>query len=118
MSSPTTPRAQAAQQVAASTALTVLNLVAYQEGAVVSRIVLKREKGNVTIFAFDVAQGLSEHTSPFDALAQILDGEAEITIAGQPIPAKAGEVILLPAGQPHALKAITRFKMLLTMIRS
>ena len=84
----------------------------------VSRIVLKREKGNVTIFAFDVGQGLSEHTSPFDALAQILDGEAEITISSKPIRVKTGEVVLLPAGEPHALKAIVRFKMLLTMIRS
>ncbi len=114
MNLPATPRAD----ITASTALTVLDLVAYQEGAVVSRILLKREKGNVTIFAFDAGQGLSEHTSPFDALAQIADGDAEITIAGKPIAVKAGEVILLPAGQPHALKAITRFKMLLTMIRT
>jgi quercetin dioxygenase-like cupin family protein len=114
MSSPTTPRAE----IAASTALNVLDLVGYQEGAVVSRIVLKREKGNVTLFAFDVGQGLSEHTSPFDALAQIVDGEAEITIAGKPVAVRAGEVVLLPAGQPHALKAVTRFKMLLTMIRA
>jgi quercetin dioxygenase-like cupin family protein len=92
--------------------------VSYQEASVVSRIVLKREKGNVTIFAFDVGQGLSEHTSPFDALAQIVDGEAEITISGKPIVVKTGEVVLLPAGEPHALKAIARFKMLLTMIRS
>lgn len=108
------PRAE----IAASTALKVLDLVGYQEGAVVSRIVLKREKCNVTLFAFDVGQGLSEHTSPFDALAQIVDGEAEITIAAKPITVRAGEVVLLPAGQPHALKAITRFKMLLTMIRA
>jgi quercetin dioxygenase-like cupin family protein len=97
---------------------TILDLVSYQEASVVSRIVLKREKGNITIFAFDVGQGLSEHTSPFDALAQIVDGEAEISISGKPILVKTGEIVLLPAGEPHALKAIVRFKMLLTMIRS
>jgi quercetin dioxygenase-like cupin family protein len=70
------------------------------------------------ISLFDVGQGLSEHTSPFDALAEIMDGEAEITISGKPILVKSGEVVLLPAGEPHALKAIARFKMLLTMIRS
>lgn len=93
-------------------------LVNYQEGSVVSRVILKREKGNVTIFAFDKGQGLSEHTSPFDALLQAVEGEAEVTIAGKAMAVKAGEVVLLPTGQPHALKASTRFKMVLTMIRS
>ena len=93
-------------------------LVSYQEGAVVSRQVVKQDKGNVTLFAFDERQVLSEHTSPFDALAHVLDGEAEITISGKPQRVKAGEMVLLPANQPHALTAITRFKMLLTMIRS
>ena len=78
----------------------------------------KREKGNVTIFAFDEGQGLSEHTAPFDALVQAVEGEAEITVAGKPIGVKAGEVVLLPAEKPHAVKATTRFKMVLTMIRS
>lgn len=90
----------------------------YQDGSVVSRVVLKREKGNITIFAFDEGQGLSEHTSPFDALVQAIEGEAEITVAGKPIALKAGEVVLLPAEEPHAVKATTRFKMLLTMVRS
>ncbi len=79
---------------------------------------LKREKGNITIFAFDEGQGLSEHTSPFDALVQAIDGEAEITIAGQPVRLCAGEVLLLPANKPHGVQAATRFKMVLTMIRS
>ena len=74
--------------------------------------------GTVTLFAFGQAQGLSEHTSPFNALAHVLEGEVEITISGKPMNLRAGELILMPAGQPHKLKAITRFKMLLTMIRS
>ncbi len=93
-------------------------LVNYQEGAVVSREILKKPTGSVTLFAFDEDQGLSEHTAPFDALVQVLEGEAEITIAGQPYRVVGGEVILMPAGQPHALKAPQRFKMLLTMLRS
>ena len=84
----------------------------------VSRVVLKREKGNITIFAFDEGQGLSEHTSPFDALVHAVEGEAEVTVSGKPITLKAGDVVLLPAEKPHAVRAITRFKMVLTMIRS
>jgi quercetin dioxygenase-like cupin family protein len=96
----------------------VVDLVSYQDGAVVSRIVVKRETGNVTLFAFDAGQELSEHTAPYDALVQVLDGEAAITVAGRPHRVGAGEMILMPAHQPHALKAVSRFKMLLTMIRS
>lgn len=96
----------------------VVDLVAYQDGAVVSRIVVKREAGNVTLFAFDAGQELSEHTAPYDALVHVVDGEAEITIAGRASRLHAGEMILLPAHQPHAVKAPARFKMLLTMIRS
>ncbi len=92
--------------------------VSYQDGAVVSREILKRPTGTVTLFAFAEGEGLSEHTAPFDALVQVLEGHAEITISGQAHQVRGGEMILLPAGQPHALKAITRFKMLLTMIRS
>ena len=98
-------------------ALSLLGLVNYQEGSVVSRVILKRDKGNVTVFAFDQGQGLSEHTSPFDALVQAVEGEAEITVAGDAITLKAGEVLLLPANKPHAVKATARFKMVLTMIR-
>jgi len=95
----------------------IVDLVSYQDGAVVSRIVVKRESGSVTLFAFDTGQELSEHTAPYDALVQILDGEAAITIAGRPHRLSAGEMILLPAHQPHAVQAVSRFKMLLTMIR-
>ena len=93
-------------------------LVAYQDGAVVSREIIRKSTGSVTLFAFDEGQGLSEHTAPFDALAQIVEGAAAITIAGRPHHVRSGEMILMPAGQPHALQAIERFKMILTMIRS
>ena len=94
------------------------DLVDYQPGSIVSREILKKTTGKVTLFAFDAEEGLSEHTSPFDALVQILEGEAEITIAGKPNHVGEGEMILMPANQPHALKALKRFKMVLTMIRS
>jgi quercetin dioxygenase-like cupin family protein len=94
------------------------DLVAYQDGAIVSRIILKRETGNVTLFAFDAGQELSEHTAPFDALVQVVEGEAAITIAGRPHRLREGDMIIMPANKPHALKALSRFKMLLTMIRS
>jgi quercetin dioxygenase-like cupin family protein len=100
-----------------SSVVRLADAVAYQEGAVVSRQILKKEKGNLTLFAFDQGQGLSEHTAPFDAVVLMLDGEAEITISGQAIRARAGELVIMPARQPHALRAATRFKMLLTMIR-
>jgi quercetin dioxygenase-like cupin family protein len=93
-------------------------LVNYQDGAVVSRTLVKRATGTITAFAFDAGQGLSEHTAAFDALLQMIEGEAEITIAGKPFPLREGELILLPAQAPHAVAATTRFKMLLTMIRS
>ncbi len=93
-------------------------LVAYQDGAVVSREIVSQKTGTVTLFAFDEGQGLSEHTAPFDALVFVLDGEAEITIAGTPFRVRAGEMILMPAHKPHALKATRRFKMMLVMIRA
>ena len=93
-------------------------LVNYQDGAIVSRELIKKPTGTVTIFAFDEGQGLSEHTAPFDALVQVVEGEVEIRISGQPHRVTGGELILMPAHQPHALKARTRFKMILTMIRS
>lgn len=113
MSTPDRPKGLPAAQVAVA-----LEYVSYQAGAVVSREILKRATGTVTMFAFDAGEGLSEHTAPFDALVQVLEGEAEITIAGRPHHVGGGGMILLPAGQPHALKAIQRFKMMLTMIRS
>jgi len=93
-------------------------LAEYQDGTVVSRTVLKAPGGTVTAFAFDVNEGLSEHTAPFDALVLGVDGEAEISIAGTPHHVKSGELLRLPAGQPHAVRAITKFKMILVMIRA
>jgi len=98
--------------------LNLADLANYQENAVVSSQVLRAENGNVTLFAFAEGQELSEHSTPFDALLQMLDGEAEIIISGKSFPMQAGETIILPADEPHAVKAITQFKMLLTMIRA
>ncbi len=103
---------------AVSQILMLVEMVNYQEGAVVSRQVTKTEAGNVTLFAFDKDQGLSEHTAPFDALVHILEGEAQVTISGKPFHLKAGDAIIMPANEPHALKAAQKFKMLLTMIRA
>jgi quercetin dioxygenase-like cupin family protein len=93
-------------------------LVTYQDGSVVSKEIIKKTAGTVTIFAFDRDQGLSEHTAPFDALVTKLDGEAEIIIAGEPHHLKEGEMIIMPGGKPHALKAPKRFKMMLVMVRA
>ena len=96
----------------------LLEMVDYQDGAVVSKTLVDKTTGTVTLFAFAQGQGLSEHTAPFDALLQVLDGAVEIRISGKPFHLKAGEIIVMPANEPHALKAINHFKMLLTMIRS
>ena len=101
-----------------SQVLHIAEMVSYQEGSVVSRQITKSDGGNVTLFAFDANQGLSEHTAPFDALVHILEGEAEVTISGKPFQLKTGDAIIMPANEPHALKAIQKFKMLLTMIRA
>ncbi len=93
-------------------------LVAIQTGSVISRTILKKTAGTVTAFAFDAGEGLSEHTTPFDALLMGLEGEAEITISGRPHRVKAGDILRLPAGEPHAVKAVTPFKMLLIMIKA
>lgn len=93
-------------------------LADYQDGSVVSRTIIERKTGTVTLFVFDEGQGLSEHTAPYDALVYILDGEAEVTISGKALCLKAGEMVIMPANQPHALKALTKFKMLLIMIKS
>ncbi|MGQ9565610.1 MAG: cupin domain-containing protein [Candidatus Bathyarchaeales archaeon] len=92
-------------------------LVEYQPGSVVSRTVIDKKAGTVTLFAFDEGESLSEHTAPFDAMVCVLDGEAEATIAGKPLRVKAGEMVVMPANKPHALRAVERFKMLLIMIR-
>jgi quercetin dioxygenase-like cupin family protein len=93
-------------------------LVEYQPGSVVSRTLVKRPTGTVTLFAFDAGQELSEHTAPFDALVQLVDGEVELTIGGRPVRLAAGQAVVMPAGVPHAVRAVERFKMLLTMVRS
>lgn len=106
---PTTPKAQPVR---------LADLVEYQDGSVVSRIVVKAETGNVTLFAFDEGQDLSEHTVPFDGLVHVLDGEVEIKISGKPFHLRPGDAIVMPAHEPHAVRALKRFKMLLTMIRA
>jgi quercetin dioxygenase-like cupin family protein len=99
-------------------ASTLRNLIDYQEGSVVSRTLIDKKAGTVTLFAFDENQGLSEHTTPYDAMVYVLDGEVEVTISGKPITVKEGEITIMPANEPHALAAKTKFKMLLTMIKS
>ena len=94
-----------------------IDLLDYQEGSIVSRTLIDKKAGTVTLFAFDEGQGLSEHTAPFDALVHIIDGEAEITISGKTLQVKGGEMVVMPANQPHALRALKRFKMILIMIR-
>jgi quercetin dioxygenase-like cupin family protein len=101
-----------------SETLHLAELVTYQDGSVVSRQITKADSGNVTLFAFDKDQELSEHTAPFDALVHILDGSAEIKISGKAFNLKTGDAIIMPANEPHALKALAPFKMLLTMIRN
>jgi len=98
--------------------LAVTDLVGYQDGSVVSRELIRKDAGTVTIFAFDEGQGLSEHTAPFDAMVYIIDGEAEITISGKAIRTVSGEMIVMPANAPHAVKALKRFKMMLIMLKS
>jgi len=92
-------------------------LIDYQAGSIVSRMLVKRDAGTVTLFAFDKDQGLSEHTAPFDALVYIIEGESEITISGKPMTLKTGDTVIMPANDPHALKAIEKFKMLLVMVK-
>jgi quercetin dioxygenase-like cupin family protein len=96
----------------------IQDLVDYQEGSVVSRQIIKKDAGNVTIFAFDKDEGLSEHTAPFDAIVQVCEGEAEVIISGNSHSVKKDEMIIMPANEPHALRANERFKMILIMVRS
>jgi len=97
---------------------TLIDMVNYQKDAIVSKTIIEKGAGTVTLFAFDKDQGLSEHTAPFDALVQVIVGEVEIRISGMPFNLKQGEMIIMPAHEPHALKAVNNFKMLLTMIRA
>ncbi len=97
--------------------VTLKDLAAYQDHSVVSREIIKKPAGTVTVFAFDEGEGLSEHTAPFDALVHVIEGTAQISIDGTPHSVQEGEMIIMPAGRPHALKAETRFKMLLVLVR-
>jgi quercetin dioxygenase-like cupin family protein len=106
-----------ASKVEPAHAFPYATLVDYQEGGIVSRTLYKEAPGTLTLFAFDAGQQLSEHTAPFDAFVQVLDGAVELTIGGEKVPAKAGEIVLMPAGVPHAVTARERFKMLLIMFR-
>ena len=99
-------------------ALKLADLTSYQKGSIVSREIINKKTGTVTVFAFDKGQGLSEHTAPFDALVYIFDGKAEVAIAGKTSHLKAGDMIIMPANKPHALKAVKRFKMMLVMVKS
>ena len=98
--------------------LKLIELVDYQEGSVVSRTIIDKDTGTLTLFAFGEGQGLSEHTAPFNALVYVIDGEAEVTIPGKSLNLREGEMVIMPANQPHALKATKRFKMMLVMIKS
>jgi len=99
-------------------ALTMADLVAYQDGSVVSKTLIDKKIGTLTLFSFAAGQGLSEHTAPYDAFVQVVDGEAEVTIDGEAHTVKAGQMIIMPANHPHALQAVKPFKMLLVMIRA
>ncbi|MGE5637889.1 MAG: cupin domain-containing protein [Chloroflexota bacterium] len=96
----------------------LLELIDYQADSIVSRTIIDKEAGTVTAFAFDKDQGLSEHTAPYDAIVQILEGEVRVTVSGRPIIVKQNEITIMPANQPHTLFAVTQFKMLLTMIKA
>lgn len=97
--------------------LSLKEMVEYRDGSVVSKEIIKKESGTVTLFAFDKGQGLSEHTAPFDALVNVLDGQAQVRISGEPFIVKEGELIIMPANRPHSVQAIERFKMLLVLIK-
>ena len=99
-------------------ALTMNDLVGYSDGSVVSKTLIDKKIGTLTLFSFDAGQGLSEHTAPYDAFVQIVDGEAEVTISGEPHTVATGQMIIMPANIPHELKAVKPFKMLLVMIRA
>ena len=99
-------------------AITLADHIQYMGDSVVSKTLIKKETGTITLFAFDAGQGISEHTTPFDAMVEIIDGEAEIVIGGNPIMVQKGQIIIMPADIPHALNAKQQFKMMLSMIRS
>jgi len=113
-----TPMPEAKKENLAEQVIDPRDLVAYQPGSIVSRMLVYTKSGTITVFAFDAGEGLSEHTAPYDAVLQVLDGEALVTIAGKEYPMKAGNLIIMPATIPHAVHAVTQFKMMLTMIHA
>jgi quercetin dioxygenase-like cupin family protein len=117
MSKEADPLKQVPSDLPPSRPVRLEELVSYVSGSVVSRTLVKNAAGTITLFAFDAGQGLSEHSAPYDALVQVVDGATMLTIGGTPVPAAAGETVLMPANVPHAVHASQRFKMLLTMIR-
>jgi quercetin dioxygenase-like cupin family protein len=106
------------EETPAAVAINLADHIAYQDGSVVSKTLLQKQTGTVTLFAFDDGQKLSEHTAPFDAMVQVVDGEAELVIGGKPLVVGTGRMAIMPANISHAVNAVKRFKMLLTMIRS
>ena len=106
------------EKLAPAAAIDLAGYIEYAAESIVSKTLVDKKAGTLTLFSFDSGQGLSEHSAPFDALVQVVDGEVEIAIGGKPVRAKVGQIVLMPANIPHALRAVTRFKMLLTMIRS
>ncbi len=112
------PEASGGGTLPAAQPVELAGLVDYAAGSIVSRTLAENEAGTITLFAFDAGQGLSEHSAPFDAIVQVLGGRAELTIGGKPVAATAGQLVVMPADVPHAVKATERFKMLLTMLRA
>jgi quercetin dioxygenase-like cupin family protein len=112
------PRVKTSLHLPAAAPAELVALTDYQEGSIVSRTLLQDEAGTLTVFSLDKGQGLSEHTVPFDAFVQVLDGEAEIAIGGRPVRVRAGEIMLMPGGVSHQVQAVERFKMLLILFRT
>lgn len=112
------PQGSGDSALPAARAVDLTSLVDYAQGAIVSRTLAENDAGTLTVFAFDTGQGLSEHTTPFEAVVQVLDGEAELSIGGEALNATAGQLVIMPADVPHAVKATARFKMLLTLLRA
>lgn len=109
---------QVSRGIPAAEIVPLATLVNYQDGSIVSRVLMGGQSATVTLFAFDGGQALNEHTAPFDAMVYVLEGEAEITVSAKPLRVHPGEAVLMPANEPHAVRALARFKMLLVMVRS
>jgi quercetin dioxygenase-like cupin family protein len=112
------PLGQNKKTIEKAQVMKMTSLTNYEEGSIVSRTIIDRKAGTITLFAFDEEQGLSEHVSPYDAIVCVIEGEAEVVISGKVFHVREGEMIIIPAKKPHALKATTKFKMMLTMVRA